>query len=182
MRLAIFLNIGSSFEVLLWIFAVVLIVYVLAKKKSALNKDKNIPFDDSIVEDALELEEVLEKKSEEKLEEVVEDVQVEKSVPEKEISEEVPEKAPVIEKKNKPDLELNWDRIGASDFKSKDNLKKIKGIGPVLERKLNEIGITSFSQIENLNKNDLQLVSVLTNYPFSKIHDSHWAKQVKEMQ
>ena len=37
-----------------------------------------------------------------------------------------------------------------------DNLKIIKGIGPVIERKLNEAGIYTFGQLGNLTVDDLR--------------------------
>lgn len=39
-----------------------------------------------------------------------------------------------------------------------DDLKKIKGIGPVIERKLNEAGIETFEQLGNLTSADLQRI------------------------
>jgi predicted flap endonuclease-1-like 5' DNA nuclease len=39
-----------------------------------------------------------------------------------------------------------------------DDLKKIKGIGPVIERKLNEAGIETFEQLGNLTPADLQRI------------------------
>lgn len=39
-----------------------------------------------------------------------------------------------------------------------DNLKVIKGIGPVIERKLNEAGITTFEQLGSLTSADLRRI------------------------
>lgn len=39
-----------------------------------------------------------------------------------------------------------------------DNLQKIKGIGPVIERKLNEAGISTFEQLGNLTPSDLRQI------------------------
>ncbi len=39
-----------------------------------------------------------------------------------------------------------------------DDLKIIKGIGPVIERKLNDAGITTFEQLGNLTPDDLQRI------------------------
>ena len=39
-----------------------------------------------------------------------------------------------------------------------DDLKIIKGIGPVIERKLNDAGITTFEQLGNLTPADLQRI------------------------
>lgn len=39
-----------------------------------------------------------------------------------------------------------------------DDLKVIKGIGPVIERKLNEAGINTFEQLGNLTPGDLRRI------------------------
>lgn len=39
-----------------------------------------------------------------------------------------------------------------------DNLKTIKGIGPVIERKLNEVGIHTFEQLATLKAADLRAI------------------------
>jgi predicted flap endonuclease-1-like 5' DNA nuclease len=39
-----------------------------------------------------------------------------------------------------------------------DDLKIIKGIGPVIERKLNDAGITTFEQLGNLTPSDLERI------------------------
>jgi predicted flap endonuclease-1-like 5' DNA nuclease len=41
---------------------------------------------------------------------------------------------------------------------ARDNLQVIKGIGPVIERKLNEAGITTFEQLGNLTPDDLRRI------------------------
>ncbi|HLO16308.1 MAG TPA: hypothetical protein VK206_15855 [Anaerolineales bacterium] len=41
---------------------------------------------------------------------------------------------------------------------ARDNLQVIKGIGPVIERKLNEAEITTFEQLGNLNPDDLRRI------------------------
>ena len=41
---------------------------------------------------------------------------------------------------------------------TRDNLQVIKGIGPVIERKLNEAGITTFEQLGNLTPGDLRRI------------------------
>ena len=41
---------------------------------------------------------------------------------------------------------------------ARDNLQVIKGIGPVIERKLNEAGITTFEQLGNLTPADLRRI------------------------
>ena len=41
---------------------------------------------------------------------------------------------------------------------ARDNLQVIKGIGPVIERNLNEAGITTFEQLGNLTPADLRRI------------------------
>ena len=41
---------------------------------------------------------------------------------------------------------------------ARDDLQVIKGIGPVIERKLNEAGITTFEQLGNLTPADLRRI------------------------
>lgn len=41
---------------------------------------------------------------------------------------------------------------------ARDDLKVIKGIGPVIERKLNEAGIYTFEQLGNLTPDDLRRI------------------------
>ena len=41
---------------------------------------------------------------------------------------------------------------------ARDNLQVIKGIGPVIERKLNEAGVTTFEQLGNLTPADLRRI------------------------
>lgn len=41
---------------------------------------------------------------------------------------------------------------------ARDNLQVIKGIGPVIERKLNEAGITTFEQLGKLTPADLRRI------------------------
>jgi predicted flap endonuclease-1-like 5' DNA nuclease len=62
----------------------------------------------------------------------------------------------------------------------KDDLKKIKGIGPVMERTLNELGVTSFKQLGEFNKDDVQRVSdVLDVFP-GRIERDKWVPQARD--
>jgi len=58
--------------------------------------------------------------------------------------------------------------------KEKDDLKRIKGIGPVIERTLNSLGITTFKQIAELNEADIQRISeALDTFP-GRIERDDW--------
>jgi predicted flap endonuclease-1-like 5' DNA nuclease len=62
----------------------------------------------------------------------------------------------------------------------KDDLKKIKGIGPVMERTLNELGVTSFKQLGEFNQDNIQRVSdALEVFP-GRIERDKWVPQAKE--
>merc|ERR1711916_24876 len=67
----------------------------------------------------------------------------------------------------------------AKKVEATDDLKVIKGIGPVLEKSLNELNITSFGQIAKMTIKDL--TKVLTDAGINaKIYDlSGWKAQAK---
>ena len=71
------------------------------------------------------------------------------------------------------------DKIIIKKTDVKDDLKVIKGIGPVLEKSLNEIGITAFDQIAKMNIKDL--TKLLDDEGInSSIYDlSGWKSQAK---
>ena len=60
-----------------------------------------------------------------------------------------------------------------------DKLTKIKGIGPVAERQLNEQGITTFKQIAEMSDEDIQRVD--DYMPFSSAQIRDWQGQAKDM-
>lgn len=68
--------------------------------------------------------------------------------------------------------------IESSDI---DDLKKIKGIGPVIEKKLNMLGIVSFKQISELNDEALdQIAHTLKFFP-DRIKRDNWVMQAREL-
>lgn len=68
--------------------------------------------------------------------------------------------------------------IESSDI---DDLKKIKGIGPVIEKKLNMLGIVSFKQISELNEEAIEQISHTLKFFPDRIKRDHWVQQAKEM-
>ena len=60
-----------------------------------------------------------------------------------------------------------------------DKLTKIKGIGPVAERQLNEQGITTYAQIAALSDEDIAKVD--ENMPFSADQIRDWQAQAREL-
>ncbi|WIY54427.1 NADH-quinone oxidoreductase subunit NuoE [Devosia sp. YIM 151766] len=61
-----------------------------------------------------------------------------------------------------------------------DDLKLIAGIGPVLEGKLNALGITRFEQIAKFKKADITRVDEVLNFR-GRIERDDWVKQAKAL-
>ena len=76
---------------------------------------------------------------------------------------------------------LNFNRIGASTFETKNNLQKIKGIGESIEEKLNDIGIFTFKQISNFNSKDITKITDLIKFFPGRIERDDWVGQAYEL-
>lgn len=63
---------------------------------------------------------------------------------------------------------------------AKDELTLIKGIGPVLEKRLNELGITTFRQIAGLTGEDIQRVNSVLEFK-GRIEREGWVRQAREL-
>ena len=61
-----------------------------------------------------------------------------------------------------------------------DDLKKISGVGPVLEGKLNALGITKFDQIANFTAEDIAKVDEVLNFK-GRIDREDWVSQSREL-
>ena len=61
----------------------------------------------------------------------------------------------------------------------KDNLKRINGIGPTIEKKLNSMGIYTFLQISNFKPNDIDRIARDIGYFPKKIEKEGWIQQAK---
>ncbi len=61
-----------------------------------------------------------------------------------------------------------------------DDLKLISGVGPVLENKLNELGIFHFYQIAKFEQRDIDLVNDATAFP-GRIERDEWIDQAKNL-
>lgn len=68
-----------------------------------------------------------------------------------------------------------------ADSRAQDDLKKIKGIGKVLEGKLYKLGITSYEQIAALDKQGIEkLNEKLDGFP-GRIERDDWVGQAKRL-
>ena len=72
-------------------------------------------------------------------------------------------------------------KIGAGSAENKDDLKVISGVGPVLEGKLNEIGIYSYEQVSKMTKEEYDLLDELTGSFQGRAERDDWAGQAKEL-
>ena len=77
--------------------------------------------------------------------------------------------------------ELNFDSFGKASEKDKDDLKKISGIGPFIEKKLNGIGIYTFEQISKFSKKDIDDVTNLIEFFPGRIERDKWTDQAKDL-
>ena len=70
-------------------------------------------------------------------------------------------------------------RIGEGSADTKDDLKLISGVGPVLEGKLNEMGIYSFVQVSRMTSEDYEILDNLTSSFPGRAERDDWAGQAK---
>ena len=61
-----------------------------------------------------------------------------------------------------------------------DDLKKISGVGPVLEKKLNALGITQYAQVAAFTADDIERVDAELNFK-GRIEREDWTSQAKTL-
>ena len=64
---------------------------------------------------------------------------------------------------------------------SRDDLKMIKGVGPAIEKTLNEIGIFRFEQIADMNEYDIDRVAKRLRGFHSRIYREDWIGQARDL-
>ena len=64
----------------------------------------------------------------------------------------------------------------------KDDLKQIKGVGPVIEKTLNELGILLFSQIAEMSESEIDRVAQRLKGFRSRIYREDWIGQARDLQ
>jgi predicted flap endonuclease-1-like 5' DNA nuclease/uncharacterized protein YoxC len=64
---------------------------------------------------------------------------------------------------------------------ARDNLKLIKGVGPAIEKTLNEMGILRFSQIAEMSEYDIDRIANRLKGFRSRIHREDWMGQAREL-
>ncbi len=80
----------------------------------------------------------------------------------------------------KPKKEEKTDALFDAPKGKADDLKKISGVGPVLEKKLNALGITKYSQIAEFSDEDIKKVDEVLNFK-GRIQREDWISQAKEL-
>ena len=63
----------------------------------------------------------------------------------------------------------------------KDDLKKIYGIGPWIEGRLAELGITTYKQVANLTSSEIEKISDFINYFPGRIERDGWKKHARDL-
>ena len=76
-------------------------------------------------------------------------------------------------------LDLNYSGVG--NEKTKDDLKRIEGIGPFIEKKLNSIGIYTFEQLSKLRENDIIIITELIEFFPGRIQRDQWKEKAEKL-
>ena len=72
---------------------------------------------------------------------------------------------------------LNFESFGVATEANKNDLKKISGVGPFIEKKLNTIGIYTFNQVSKFSDEDIQNVTDLIEFFPGRILRDDWRGQ-----
>ena len=72
-------------------------------------------------------------------------------------------------------------KIPKASFQEKDDLKQINGIGPFIEKKLNDIGIFTFRQISRFDKEIIDAVTNAIQFFPGRIERDDWVGQAKKL-
>ena len=68
-------------------------------------------------------------------------------------------------------------KIPRANISEKDDLKKIEGIGPFIEMKLNDVGIYTFEQVSMLNEESISLITDAIQFFPGRIEKDDWVGQ-----
>jgi len=79
-----------------------------------------------------------------------------------------------------PEWQAGVTRLGTPAARHKDDLKVIRGIGPVLERTLNETEIQTWDQLAALTHDEIELIEQSIDFP-GRMTREHWIEQAAEL-
>jgi predicted flap endonuclease-1-like 5' DNA nuclease len=71
--------------------------------------------------------------------------------------------------------------IGRAEAKDRDDLTKLRGIGPWIEKRLNKIGIYTFKQISLMTPEIEDRVNVAIKYFLGRVRRDEWVLQAQKM-
>ncbi len=83
----------------------------------------------------------------------------------------------------KDEVDAMLGRIGSYDpaVQKPDDLKKISGVGPLMEQKLHQLGIYTFTQVSRMTKKDYDLLDeIIESFP-GRAEREDWAGQAKKL-
>lgn len=87
-----------------------------------------------------------------------------------------------VKSRKKEDMPvLNFSGIGMSSESEKDDLKRINGIGPFIEKKLNHIGIYTYLQISRFTEYEIDTVTRLIEFFPGRIKRDRWKQQATNL-
>jgi predicted flap endonuclease-1-like 5' DNA nuclease len=79
-----------------------------------------------------------------------------------------------------PPITADFSHLGKATEAEKDDLTRINGIGPVVEQKLNQLGIYTYGQVSRLTPADMDLIDqVLQLFP-GRVARENWVGQASE--
>ncbi len=73
------------------------------------------------------------------------------------------------------------EKLSEPEHDARDDLKQIKGVGPAIEKTLNELGIFSFQQIADMSEYDIDRVAQRLKGFRSRIYREDWIGQAREL-
>jgi predicted flap endonuclease-1-like 5' DNA nuclease len=76
--------------------------------------------------------------------------------------------------------EIDFATIGTASVDDKNDLRRIKGIGPFIEEKLNALGIFTFAQLSNMTPEIEEQVNEAIEFFPGRIKRDKWANQATE--
>jgi len=91
----------------------------------------------------------------------------------------VEETSSVVVEIDEAEVQENVDSLLNGD--ARDNLKLIKGVGPAIEKTLNEMGILRFSQIAEMSEYDIDRVAHRMKGFRSRIYREDWIGQARDL-
>ncbi len=90
-------------------------------------------------------------------------------------------KAEQLEKIREEAKSFDFSNIGTASETDKNDLKKINGIGPFIEEKLNAMGVYTFQQIANFQPEDIEKVTDIIGSFKGRIERDNWVQQAKDL-